>query len=90
VILALGAVQATGVGLSEYHSSRAWLLAATRTQRAVLAHAARVGAALPGKIRTGEVVAVGSSDIYQIGNLFEIIGRGTGSLVAFASSPSRC
>jgi ABC-type bacteriocin/lantibiotic exporter with double-glycine peptidase domain len=83
VILALGAVQATGVGLSEYYSSRAWLLAATRTQRAVLAHAARVGAALPGKIRTGEVVAVGSSDIYQIGNLFEIIGRATGSLVAF-------
>ncbi|HEY0574493.1 MAG TPA: ABC transporter ATP-binding protein [Pseudonocardia sp.] len=83
VILALGAVQASGVGLSEFYSSRAWLLAATRTQRAVLAHAARVGAALPGKIRTGEVVAVGSSDIYQIGNLFEIIGRATGSLVAF-------
>jgi ABC-type bacteriocin/lantibiotic exporter with double-glycine peptidase domain len=83
VLLALGAVQAAGVGLGEYFASEVWLLAATRTQRAVLAHAAGVGAALPRKIRAGEVVAVGSSDIYHIGDVFEIISRGSGALLAF-------
>ncbi|MDT7636804.1 MAG: hypothetical protein QOC83_1092, partial [Pseudonocardiales bacterium] len=83
VVLALGLVQAAGVGLGEFFASRAWLLAATGTQRTVLTHAAGLGAALPRKIRTGEVVAVGSSDVYHIGDVFEIIPRATGSLVAF-------
>ena len=83
VLLALGVVQAAGVGLGEYFASEVWLLAATRTQRAVLAHATGVGAALPRKIRAGEVVAVGSSDIYHIGDVFEIISRGSGALLAF-------
>ena len=86
VLLALGVVQATGVGLGEYFASEVWLLAATRTQRAVLAHAAGVGAALPCKIRAGEVVAVGSSDIYHIGDVFEIMSRGAGALVAFGAA----
>jgi ABC-type multidrug transport system fused ATPase/permease subunit len=86
VVLALGVLQATGVGLGEYFASEVWLLAATRTQRAVLAHAAGVGAALPRKIRTGEVVAVGSSDIYHIGDVFEIMSRSAGALVAFGAA----
>jgi len=86
VLLALGAVQATGVGLGEYFASEVWLLAATRTQRAVLAHAAGVGAALPRGIRAGEVVAVGSSDIYHIGDVFEIMSRAAGALVAFGAA----
>src|SRR5882757_1770982 len=86
VLLALGAVQATGVGLGEYFASEVWLLAATRTQRSVLAHAAGVGAALPRGIRAGEVVAVGSSDIYHIGDVFEIMSRGSGALVAFGAA----
>ncbi|MDT7562661.1 MAG: hypothetical protein QOG76_1285, partial [Pseudonocardiales bacterium] len=36
VVLALGLVQAAGVGLGEFFASRAWLLAATGTQRTVL------------------------------------------------------
>jgi ABC-type multidrug transport system fused ATPase/permease subunit len=83
VVLALGAVQAAAVGIGEYFASRAWLLAATGTQRRVLTHAAGLAAALPRKIRTGEVVAVGSSDVYHIGDVFEIIPRAIGSLVAF-------
>jgi ABC-type multidrug transport system fused ATPase/permease subunit len=86
VLLALGAVQATGVGLGEYFASEVWLLAATRTQWAVLAHAAGVGAALPRRIRAGEVVAVGSSDIYHIGDVFEIMSRSAGALVAFGAA----
>jgi len=86
VLLALGVVQAAGVGLGEYFASEVWLLAATRTQRAVLAHAAGVGAALPRKIRAGEVVAVGSSDIYHIGDVFEIMSRGSGALLAFGAA----
>jgi ABC-type bacteriocin/lantibiotic exporter with double-glycine peptidase domain len=83
VILALGAVRVGCVGLLEYCASILWVRAAVRVQRAVLAHATRVGAALPRKIRAGEVVAIGSSDVHQIGNAFEAIGRLVGSLVAF-------
>lgn len=83
VLLALGTVQVISVGLLEYYSATLWLRAAIRIQRAVLRHSTRVGAALPHKIRTGDVVAIGSSDVYQIGNVLEVLGSAAGSLVAF-------
>ncbi|MCW2633623.1 MAG: multidrug transporter permease [Pseudonocardia sp.] len=84
VLLALGAVQAVSVGLQEYFATTLWIGATTRILRAVLAHAARLGATLPAKIRTGEIVAIGSSDVSAIGEAFEVIGRATGAAVAFA------
>jgi ABC-type multidrug transport system fused ATPase/permease subunit len=84
LIAALGLLQAVGAGVTEYVSARAWTLAAVRTQRAVLVHAAGVGAELPRLVRTGEVIAVGTSDADQIGNLYEVVGRAAGSLVAAA------
>ncbi len=84
VLLALGVVQVISVGLLEYYSVKLWVRAATIVQRAVLRHATTVGAALPRKIRAGEVVAIGSSDVHHIGAALEVIGRTTGGLVAFA------
>ena len=83
VVLALGAVQAVSLGIVERCATELWIRSALGVQREVLGHAARVGAALPRRIRAGDVVAVGSSDIYSIGNLFEVLGRAAGSLVAF-------
>jgi ABC-type bacteriocin/lantibiotic exporter with double-glycine peptidase domain len=83
VLLVLGTVQVVSVGLLEYFSVNLWVRAATLVQRSVLRHATSVGAALPRKIRAGEVVAIGSSDVQHIGNALEVIGRTTGSLVAF-------
>ena len=84
VLLVLGTVRVVSVGLLEYFSINLWVGAATLVQRTVLRHATRVGAALPRKIRAGEVVAIGSTDVHHIGNALEMIGRTTGSLVAFA------
>ncbi|MBO0874422.1 MAG: ABC transporter ATP-binding protein, partial [Pseudonocardia sp.] len=84
VLLVLGTLQVVSVGLLEYFSTNLWVGAATLVQRTVLRHATRLGAALPRKIRAGEVVAIGSSDVHHIGNALEMIGRTTGSLVAFA------
>ncbi|MBP2322084.1 ABC-type multidrug transport system fused ATPase/permease subunit [Kibdelosporangium banguiense] len=77
VLLALSNVVLTRAG------DRAWLDGASLMQQAVLQHATRVGAALPKKIKTGEIVAVGSSDLYSIAGLLEVIGRLTGAVASF-------
>lgn len=83
VIVLLGVVQVISLGLAEYHSGMLWIRSAVRVQREVLAHGTRVGAALPRKIRSGDVVAIGSTDVYSIGGAFEVLGRTVGSLLAF-------
>jgi len=55
VVLVLGLVQAVSVGALEYAGTVVWVHSATTMQRAVLRHAALVGAALPAKVRTGDV-----------------------------------
>jgi ABC-type bacteriocin/lantibiotic exporter with double-glycine peptidase domain len=83
VVGALGLVQAVSTGLLNYSAAIVWINAATLMQRTVLRHAARIGAALPKKIRTGEIIAVGSSDVYSIAGALEVIGRLTGAVVSF-------
>ncbi|ONI72980.1 multidrug ABC transporter permease [Actinosynnema sp. ALI-1.44] len=83
VLLALGALSAFSTLMLTRAGDKAWLNGAALMQRAVMQHATRVGAALPSKIKTGEIVAIGSSDIYSIGGALEVIGRLTGGLVSF-------
>jgi len=83
MIALLGLVQVSSVGLTEYIAGALWISTATELQRMVLAHAARLGATLPRKIRAGDVVAVGSSDVEAVAHLFEAIGRSMAALVAF-------
>ncbi|CAM06314.1 ABC-type multidrug transport system fused ATPase/permease subunit [Saccharopolyspora erythraea NRRL 2338] len=84
VVLGLGAVQTASAAGLEWVSHTMWIDAAATSQRLALAHVARLGATLTRKVRAGEVVAIGSSDIYRIAALFEVIGRAAGSLVSFA------
>ena len=44
--------------------------------------AVRLGATLPKRIATGEVVSVGIADVAHIGNAMDITARGTGAVVA--------
>nr|WP_055508377.1 ABC transporter ATP-binding protein [Nonomuraea pusilla] len=82
ILFALGLVQAaTGVmrhRLAVYN----WLAAAYRTVQLTARHAARLGATLPKRLSTGEVVSVGNSDIAHIGSSMDILLRGSGSIVA--------
>ncbi|GIF72936.1 ABC transporter transmembrane domain-containing protein [Asanoa siamensis] len=82
VLLGLGIVTgATGI-LRHRMAAFNWLSAAYRTVQLTVRQANRVGATLPKRLATGEVVSIGTSDINHIGNALDITARGTGSLVA--------
>ncbi|ADD41776.1 ABC transporter ATP-binding protein [Stackebrandtia nassauensis] len=62
-----------------------FLVGAYRTVQLTTRHATRVGAALPRRIATGEVVSVGSADPASIGMALDVLGRTTGSVVTFVA-----
>nr|WP_232327992.1 ABC transporter ATP-binding protein [Kibdelosporangium sp. MJ126-NF4]CEL15744.1 ABC transporter transmembrane protein [Kibdelosporangium sp. MJ126-NF4]CTQ93670.1 ABC transporter transmembrane protein [Kibdelosporangium sp. MJ126-NF4] len=84
VILALGALSSFSTLMLTRTGDRAWLNGAELMQKTVMRHATKIGATLPSKIKTGEIVAVGSSDMYSIGSILEVIGRLAGGLISFA------
>ncbi|MCK2213078.1 ABC transporter transmembrane domain-containing protein [Actinomadura sp. ATCC 31491] len=82
VLFGLGLVQAfTGV-MRHRMAVYNWLAAAYRTVQLTTRQAARLGATLPKRLSTGEVVSVGNSDIAHIGSSMDILLRGAGSVVA--------
>ncbi|MEV6156289.1 ABC transporter ATP-binding protein [Nonomuraea sp. NPDC052129] len=82
IMLVIGVLQAfTGI-MRHRMAVYNWLAAAYRTVQVTTRQAARLGATLPKRVSTGEVVSVGNSDISHIGNSMEILPRGTGSVVA--------
>jgi ABC-type multidrug transport system fused ATPase/permease subunit len=56
--------------------------AAYRTVQVVTRRVARLGAALPRRVATGEVVTIGTTDIAQVARVLTITGPGVGALVA--------
>lgn len=83
VVLVFAVFQASAVGLHSYYGARVWIGSVALVQRAVINHAARLGASLPHRIRTGDVVAIGSSDLDRIGSAFEMAAQALGALVSF-------
>jgi ABC-type multidrug transport system fused ATPase/permease subunit len=82
VLFALGVVQATAGILRHRCAVLNWLSAAYRTVQVTVRHAGHLGATLPRRLSTGEVVSIGTSDISHIGNAIDITARGAGSVVA--------
>lgn len=82
-LLALGLVQAANGGGLEWTSHSLWIHTTATTQRVVLRHVTTLGATVTRKVRAGEIVAIGSSDIYRVGNVFEIFGRAVGAVLSF-------
>ncbi|WP_327089510.1 ABC transporter ATP-binding protein/permease [Nonomuraea sp. NBC_01738] len=82
VLLGLGLLQAFAGIMRHRFAVYNWLAAAYRTVQLTARHAARLGATLPKRLSTGEVVSVGNSDISHIGGSMDILLRGTGSVVA--------
>jgi ABC-type multidrug transport system fused ATPase/permease subunit len=82
VLFVVGAAQAyTGVSRHRFAVVN-FLSAMFVTVQATVRQAARLGSALPRRLDTGEVVAIGTADIRAIGGALDITARGTGSLVA--------
>ncbi|MFG1617638.1 ABC transporter transmembrane domain-containing protein [Nonomuraea wenchangensis] len=85
VLFGLGLVQAFSGIMRHRMAVYNWLAAAYRTVQLTSRHAARLGATLPKRLSTGEVVSVGNSDIAHIGSSMDILLRATGSVVAIVT-----
>jgi ABC-type multidrug transport system fused ATPase/permease subunit len=81
-LLILGIVQSVAGIMRHRFAVTNWLSAAYRTVQVTVRQATRLGATLPKRVATGEVVTIGTADISQIGNAMDITARGAGSIVA--------
>ncbi|WP_245679251.1 ABC transporter transmembrane domain-containing protein [Actinomadura hibisca] len=84
-LLGLAVVQATAGVLRHRLSVFNWLASAYRTVQVVTRQATRLGATLPRRLSAGEVVSVGISDVVHLGDAVDILGRGTGAVVAIVA-----
>ncbi|MDT0185268.1 ABC transporter ATP-binding protein [Microbacterium sp. ARD31] len=83
VMLAVGLVQAVSGIMRHRFAVTNWLIAAYRTVQLVTRQTVRLGGTLPRKVSTGEVVAIGTSDLSHLGGLMDITARFTGAIVSF-------
>ena len=60
-----------------------WLTAAYRVVQLVTRQAVRLGATLPRRVATGEVVSIGNNDLSHVGNAMDVTARASGALVSF-------
>jgi ABC-type multidrug transport system fused ATPase/permease subunit len=82
VLGGLGLVQVLAGLMRHRFAVTNWLGAAYRTIQVITVHACRLGATLPRRVATGEVVAIGTSDIAHLGEAMDIIARAAGAAVA--------
>jgi ABC-type multidrug transport system fused ATPase/permease subunit len=82
VLFVLGLIQAAA-GIMRHRTVVVnWLSAAYRTVQLTVRKATELGATLPKRVATGEVVSIGTADIAHIGNSIDITARGAGAVVA--------
>ncbi|WP_214109030.1 ABC transporter ATP-binding protein [Acrocarpospora catenulata] len=84
-LLGLGGLTAVCGTLRHRYAVFNWLSAAYRTVQLTSRQATRLGATLPKRLSTGEVVSVGNSDIAHIGNSMDILLRGVGAVLAIGA-----
>ena len=83
VLLGVGLLQAvTGIMRHRFAVTN-WLTAAYRVVQLTGRQAVRLGATLPRKVSTGEVVAIGTSDLSHIGQVMDVSARFAGACVSF-------
>lgn len=83
VMLAVGLLQsASGIARHRFAVTN-WLTAAYRVVQLVTRQAVHLGATLPRRVATGEVVAIGNSDLAHIGNAMDVTARASGAAVSF-------
>jgi ABC-type multidrug transport system fused ATPase/permease subunit len=84
-LFGLGAVQAaSGIARHRFAMTN-YMSAAFRTVQLTVGQAAWLGATLPKRMATGDVVAIGTSDISHIGGALDVTARGMGAVVAIVA-----
>ena len=83
ILLGLGLTQAVAGVMRHRYAVFNWLQASFRLAQVVSHHSARSGAAVRGRLSTGEVVATVSNDAMRAGGAFDITARLSGAVVAY-------
>ncbi|HSE08375.1 MAG TPA: ABC transporter ATP-binding protein [Nocardioidaceae bacterium] len=83
VLFGIGLVQAVAGIMRHRFAVTNWLTAAYRTVQLVARQAVNLGATLPKKVATGEVVAIGTNDLAHLGNAMDVMARAAGAIVSF-------
>ncbi len=83
VMLAIGLVQAVAGIMRHRFAVTNWLTASYRVVQLTTRQSVRLGGSLPRKVSTGEVVAIGTTDLGHIGNVMDVTARFTGAIVSF-------
>jgi ABC-type multidrug transport system fused ATPase/permease subunit len=82
-MLAIGVLQAAAGIMRHRFAVTNWLTAAYRTVQLVARQAGDLGATLPKRVATGEVVAIGTNDLAHLGNAMDVTARAVGAVVSF-------
>lgn len=83
LMLLVGLVQAVSGIVRHRFAVSNWLIAAYRTVQLVGRHSVKLGMTLPRKVSTGEVVAIGTSDLGHVGQVMDVSARFSGAVVSF-------
>jgi ABC-type multidrug transport system fused ATPase/permease subunit len=83
VLLVIGLVQAASGIMRHRFAVTNWLTAAYRTVQLVGRQTVHLGGTLPRKVSTGEVVAIGTSDLSHLGQVMDVSARFAGAIVSF-------
>ncbi|MBR7830470.1 ABC transporter ATP-binding protein [Actinospica sp. MGRD01-02] len=82
VVLGLSVFAAVAGAMRHRSAMTNWLAAAYITVQVTARHAVKVGADLPKLIASGDVLAIGTTDIEAVGGTFDILARLTGAVVS--------
>jgi ABC-type multidrug transport system fused ATPase/permease subunit len=83
MLLLAGVVQAAAGIIRHRFAVMNWLMGAYRTVQVITRHSVKLGGTLSKRVATGEVVAIGTADLAQIGNALDVYGRAAGALISF-------
>jgi ABC-type multidrug transport system fused ATPase/permease subunit len=83
ILFAIGLVQAVSGIMRHRFAVTNWLTAAYRTVQLVGRQVVRLGGTLPRRVSTGEVVAIGTTDISSIGQVMDVTARFAGAIASF-------
>jgi ABC-type multidrug transport system fused ATPase/permease subunit len=83
LLFLIGLVQAACGIMRHRYAVTNWLTAAYRTVQLVGRQAVALGGTLPRKVSTGEVMAIGTTDLSHLGNLMDVTARFAGAIVSF-------
>jgi ABC-type multidrug transport system fused ATPase/permease subunit len=82
LLVLLGGFGAVAGVLRHRNAVTNWLASSYRTVQVVTRHVPTVGATLPKLVATGDVVAIGTADISNIGGGFDVLARTAGAIVS--------